>query len=106
MWFIVLRQYHRTIVQAQPLQSPVTVNSNPEVADQSTTACSASTVGLTLADDVDGPSVASYDLTSITPSAGLAADASNAVLGTNLASDAIASDVWTNTYSYTIGCCL
>ncbi len=75
----------------------VTVSSNPEVADQSTTACSASTVGLTLADDVDGPSVASYDLTSITPSAGLSADASNAVLGTNLASDAIASDVWTNT---------
>jgi subtilisin-like proprotein convertase family protein len=75
----------------------VTVSSNPEVADQSTTACSASTVGLTLADDVDGPSVASYDLTSITPSAGLSADASNAVLGTNLASDAIASDVWINT---------
>jgi gliding motility-associated-like protein len=41
--------------------------------------------------------VASYDLTSITPEAGLSADASNAVLGTNLASDAIASDVWTNT---------
>ena len=73
------------------------VNSNPEVTDQSATVCSASTVGLTLADDVDGPSVVSYDLTSITPSAGLAADASNAVLGTNLASDAIASDVWTNT---------
>ena len=75
----------------------VTVNPEPEVTDQSTTICSASTVGLTLADDVDGPSVASYDLTSITPEAGLSADASNAVLGTNLASDAIASDVWTNT---------
>jgi hypothetical protein len=50
-----------------------------------------------LADDVDGPSVVSYDLTSIAPEAGLAADASNAVLGTNLASDAIALDVWTNT---------
>ncbi|MDG1672928.1 MAG: choice-of-anchor L domain-containing protein, partial [Flavobacteriaceae bacterium] len=73
------------------------VNPNPEITDQSATVCSASTVGLTLADDVDGPSVVSYDLTSITPSAGLAADASNAVLGTNLASDAIASDVWTNT---------
>ncbi|MGB2282150.1 MAG: M43 family zinc metalloprotease, partial [Flavobacteriaceae bacterium] len=78
-------------------QFDITVYPNPEVADQSTTACSASTVGLTLADDVDGPSVASYDLTSITPEAGLSADASNAVLGTNLASDAIASDVWTNT---------
>ena len=75
----------------------VTVNPEPEVTDQSTTICSASTVGLTLADDVDGPSVASYDLTSITPEAGLSADASNAVLGTNLASDAIASDVWINT---------
>jgi hypothetical protein len=75
----------------------VTVNPEPEVTDQSTTICSASTVGLTLADDVDGPSVASYDLTAITPEAGLSADASNAVLGTNLASDAIASDVWTNT---------
>ena len=73
------------------------VNPNPEVTDQSATVCSASTLGLTLADDVDGPSVVSYDLTSITPEAGLAADASNAVLGTNLASDAIASDVWTNT---------
>ena len=78
-------------------QFDITVYPNPEVSDQSITACSASTVGLTLADDVDGPSVASYDLTSITPEAGLAADASNAVLGTNLASDAIASDVWTNT---------
>ncbi len=75
----------------------VTVNPEPEVTDQSTTICSASTVGLTLADDVDGPSVSSYDLTAITPSAGLSADASNAVLGTNLASDAIASDVWINT---------
>jgi len=75
----------------------VTINPEPEVTDQSATVCSASTVGLTLADDVDGPSVASYDLTSITPEAGLSADASNAVLGTNLASDAIASDVWTNT---------
>ena len=73
------------------------VNPNPEVTDQSATVCSASTLGLTLADDVDGPSVVSYDLTSIAPEAGLAADASNAVLGTNLASDAIASDVWTNT---------
>ncbi|WP_157506031.1 choice-of-anchor L domain-containing protein [Formosa sp. Hel3_A1_48] len=78
-------------------QFDITVYPNPEVTDQSATVCSASTVGLTLADDVDGPSVVSYDLTSITPEAGLAADASNAVLGTNLASDAIASDVWTNT---------
>ena len=39
----------------------------------------------------------SYDLTSITPSAGLVAGSSNAVVGTNLVSDAIALDEWTNT---------
>ena len=39
----------------------------------------------------------SYDLTAITPAAGLVAGSSNAVLGTNLASDAIVLDEWTNT---------
>ena len=39
----------------------------------------------------------SYDLTAITPAAGLVAGDSNAVVGTNLASDAIALDEWTNT---------
>ena len=38
----------------------------------------------------------SYDLTAITPAAGLVAGSSNAVVGTNLASDAIVLDEWTN----------
>ena len=75
----------------------VTVNPEPEVSNQTATICSASIVDLVLGDDVDGPSVVSYDLTAITPEAGLVAGSSNAVLGTNLASDAIALDEWTNT---------
>ena len=39
----------------------------------------------------------SYDLTAITPEAGLVAGSSNAVVATNLASDAIVLDEWTNT---------
>ena len=74
----------------------VTVNPNPEVADQNTTICSTSTVDLILGDDADGPSVASYELTAITPASGLVADAANATVGTTLTSDAIALDVWTN----------
>ena len=75
----------------------VTVNPEPEVSNQTTTICSASIVDLVLGDDADGPSVVSYDLTAITPAAGLVAGSSNAVLGTNLASDAIVLDEWTNT---------
>ena len=77
-------------------QFEITVNPNPEVADQNTTICSTSTVDLILGDDADGPSVASYELTAITPASGLVADAANATVGTTLASDAIALDVWTN----------
>ncbi|MDC0381042.1 PKD domain-containing protein, partial [Flavobacteriaceae bacterium] len=75
----------------------VTVSPEPEVLNQTTTICSTSTVDLTLGDDADGPSVVSYELTAITPASGLVADAANATVGTNLASDAIALDVWTNT---------
>ena len=75
----------------------VTVNPEPEVSNQTATICSASIVDLVLGDDADGPSVVSYDLTAITPAAGLVSGSSNAVVGTNLASDAIVLDEWTNT---------
>ena len=78
-------------------QFDIIVYPNPEVSNQTATICSASTVDLVLGDDADGPSVVSYDLTAITPEAGLVAGSSNAVLGTNLASDAIVLDEWTNT---------
>ena len=91
-----LRLHHYVVYSFTPVSNcigaaftEVTVSSNPEVADQSTTACSASTVGLTLADAVH---------LWRDQRRRLSADASNAVLGTNLASDAIASDdVWINT---------
>ena len=75
----------------------VTVSPEPEVLNQTATICSASAVDLTLGDDADGPSVVSYELTAITPEAGLVAGSSNAVVGTNLSSDAIDLDEWTNT---------
>jgi gliding motility-associated-like protein len=75
----------------------VTVNPEPEVQNQSAIICSESSVDLLLGDDIDGPSVVSYDLTTITPSSGLVGASGNAVVATNLTSDAIALDVWTNT---------
>ena len=96
MWFIVLYQSRRKLCGAT-FTVTVTVNPEPEVLNQDTSICSASAVALALGDDADGPSVVSYDLTAITPAAGLVAGSSNAVVGTNLASDAIALDEWTNT---------
>ena len=73
----------------------VTVNPEPVVANQTTTVCSDEILGFTLENDLNGPDVASYNLTNIT-SNGLTAASGNTTVQNALSSDAISNDSWNN----------
>ena len=81
--------------EGQVFTVTVTIDPEPVVDPQTTTVCSDELVGLTLADDVDGPSVATYNLIGITDN-GLTAGLGNQVIGNGLLSDAIVNDTWEN----------
>ncbi|MFN8318494.1 MAG: PKD-like domain-containing protein [Saprospiraceae bacterium] len=74
----------------------VPINPEPVVGPQSTTVCSDVANGLILADDVDGPSAVTYNITNITTN-GLTASAGMPATGTGFANNVIADDAWTNT---------
>ena len=81
--------------EGDPFTVTVTVNPEPVVANQTTTVCSDEILGFTLANDLNGPDVASYNLTNIT-SNGLTAASGNTTLQNGLLVDAISNDSWNN----------
>jgi hypothetical protein len=74
----------------------VPINPEPVVANQTTTVCSDVVTAVTLGDDVDGPSAATYNITNINPN-GLTASAGSPTTGTGFSNSEIADDAWTNT---------
>ena len=81
--------------EGDPFTVTVTVNPEPVVANQTTTVCSDEILGFTLENDLNGPDVASYNLTNIT-SNGLTAASGNTTVQNALSSDAISNDSWNN----------
>ena len=81
--------------EGDPFTVTVTVNPEPVVADQSTSVCSDETLGFLLANDPNGPDVASYNLTDITFN-GLTPASGNTATQNGLLVDAISNDSWNN----------
>jgi hypothetical protein len=82
--------------EGTPFTVTLTINPEPVVSNQATTLCSDVACSLTIANDIDGPTVSTYNITTINSnglisSAGTPLDA-NGVLNSNLLDDA-----WTNT---------
>ena len=76
----------------------VTVNPEPIVANQSLTICSDVALGLTLGNDIDGPSATRYNITNINTN-GLPASAGSPIVANNVLSNELVNDAWTNTTS-------
>ncbi|MCM0041751.1 MAG: hypothetical protein NBV61_03175, partial [Algoriphagus sp.] len=78
-----------------PFTLTVTVNPEPIVANQSLTVVGNGTVGLILGDDINGPNVSTYNITSI-QSNGLIPGPGNIGIQNGVSQNAIASDTWSN----------
>jgi gliding motility-associated-like protein len=73
----------------------ITVNPEPVVVNQTGTICSDIANGIILGNDVDTPTVVTYNITAIN-NGGLVASAGNPVTGTGFLNTEIANDAWTN----------
>jgi gliding motility-associated-like protein len=93
--------------QGNPFTLTVTVNPEPIVANQNLTVVGNGSVGLILGNDLNGPNVSTYNITSI-QSNGLIPGSGNIGIQNGVSQNAIASDTWsnpsnaTNTVIYTI----
>jgi len=83
-------------VEGAAFEVTATINPEPVVNDQIATICSNEPVGLTLGDDTDTPSVATYSLIDISAESGLTAGGSNQEIEDGLSADAIGDDSWEN----------
>ncbi|CAN1512731.1 CHU_C Type IX secretion signal domain containing protein [Flavobacteriaceae bacterium] len=72
-----------------------TINPEPVVVNQTVTTCSDIAINLVLGDDADGPTAATYNITTIN-SSGLFASAGLPVLGTGFSANELINDAWTN----------
>ena len=81
--------------EGTPFTVTITVNPEPVVLDQATTICSDVACGLTLANDIDGPTVSFYEITSI-DSVGLSPFPLNSTIGNGFPSNEIIDDGYTN----------
>uniref|UniRef100_UPI004048063A beta strand repeat-containing protein n=1 Tax=Algoriphagus sp. TaxID=1872435 RepID=UPI004048063A len=83
--------------QGNPFTITVTIDPEPVVANQTQTVCSdVPLTGFTLGNDLDGPNVASYNITGINLN-GLAVSAGTPTTGTGFLANALADDAFTNT---------
>ena len=74
----------------------ITINPVPEVSNQVLTLCSDIASGLTLADDIDGPTASTYNITAIN-SNGLSASAGTPLVANGVSNSNLIDDAWTNT---------
>jgi gliding motility-associated-like protein len=84
--------------EGEPFTVTVIVNPEPIVANQSLTICSDVALGLTLGNDIDGPSATRYNITNINAN-GLTASAGTPIVANNILSNELFNDSWTNTTS-------
>ena len=74
----------------------ISINPVPEVSNQVATLCSDIASGLTLADDIDGPTASTYNITAIN-SNGLSASAGTPLVANGVSNSNLIDDAWTNT---------
>ena len=82
--------------QGTPFTVTLTINPEPVVSNQVATLCSDIASGLTLADDIDGPSASTYNITAIN-SNGLSASAGTPLVANGVINSNLIDDAWTNT---------
>jgi len=81
--------------EGTPFTVTLTINPEPIVSNQVLPVCSDVACGLTLANDIDGPTVSFYEITSI-DSVGLSPLPLNSTIGTGFPSNEIIDDGYTN----------
>jgi gliding motility-associated-like protein len=74
----------------------ISINQNPIVSDQVLTVCSDIASGLTLGDDIDGPSASTYNIITIN-SNGLISSAGTPLVANGVLNSNLLDDAWTNT---------
>ena len=82
--------------EGNPFTVTVSVSPEPAVANQTATSCSESQIGIMLGNDIDGPTVTSYNIITIDTN-GLLPYGGSPSIGVGLLSNAIYDDAWTNT---------
>ena len=82
--------------EGTPFTVTLTINPEPVVSNQALTLCSDIASGLTLADDIDGPTASTYNITAIN-SNGLSASAGTPLVANGVLNSNLIDDVWTNT---------
>jgi gliding motility-associated-like protein len=82
--------------EGTPFTVTLTINPEPVVSNQVATLCSDIASGLTLADDIDGPSASTYNITAIN-SNGLSASAGTPLVANGVINSNLIDDAWTNT---------
>jgi gliding motility-associated-like protein len=82
--------------EGTPFTVTLTINPEPVVSNQTITICSDILCGLTLADDINGPTASSYNITTIN-SNGLSSSAGNPLVANGVSNSNLIDDAWTNT---------
>ena len=75
--------------------SEIIINMRPEVVAQDTILCSDIACGLTLGDDIDGPTASTYNIITIN-SNGLSSSAGNPLVANGVINSNLIDDAWTN----------
>ena len=82
--------------EGTPFTVTLTINPEPFISDQVLTLCSDIACGLTLGDDIDGPTASSYNITTIN-SNGLSSSAGTPLVANGVLNSNLIDDAWTNT---------
>jgi gliding motility-associated-like protein len=82
--------------EGTPFNVTLTINPEPVVSNQVLTLCSDIASGLTFADDIDGPTASTYNITAIN-SNGLSASAGTPLVANGVLNSNLIDDAWTNT---------
>jgi gliding motility-associated-like protein len=82
--------------EGTPFTVTLTINPEPVVSNQVLTLCSDIASGLTLADDIDGPTASTYNISAIN-SNGLSSSAGLPLVANGVSNSNLIDDAWTNT---------
>ena len=82
--------------EGTPFTVTLTINPEPVVSNQVLTVCSDLACGLTLADDINGPTASTYNIITIN-SNGLSSSAGLPLVANGVSNSNLVDDSWTNT---------
>jgi len=82
--------------EGTPFTVTLTINPEPLVPNQVGTVCSEELIGVTLANDPNGPNLQSWNITNISIGSSLVPNSANVNLGTTISNQYVAGDIYVN----------